>query len=259
MPTANETIEEFAGKEYQYGFVTDMDADAVPAGLNEDVIRTISAKKNEPEWLLEWRLKAYRHWLTMEDPAWHNVHVTPVDYQSIIYYSAPKPKKQLAVAGRSGPGDAGDVRQAGHLAPGAEAAVQRRRGRRVRQRLRRHHVQGNAGREGHHLLLVLRGRAGASRPGARVPRLRRPLLRQLLRDAELGRLHRRLVLLHPQGRPLPDGAVHLLPHQRRQHRPVRADAADRRRGRRTSPTWKAAPRRCATRTSCTPPSSNWSP
>ena len=96
MPTANETIEEFAGKEYQYGFVTEMDADAVPPGLNEDVIRTISAKKNEPEWLLEWRLKAYRHWLTMEDPAWHNVHIAPVDYQSIIYYSAPKPKKQLS-------------------------------------------------------------------------------------------------------------------------------------------------------------------
>ena len=96
MPTANETIEEFAEKEYQYGFVTEMDADAVPAGLNEDVIRTISAKKNEPLWLLEWRLKAYRHWLTMEDPAWHNVRIAPVDYQSIVYYSAPKPKKQLA-------------------------------------------------------------------------------------------------------------------------------------------------------------------
>ena len=96
MPTANETIEEFAGKEYQYGFVTDVEADAVPAGLNEDIIRLISAKKNEPEWLLEWRLKAYRHWLTMEDPAWHNVHIAPVDYQSIVYYSAPKPKKQLS-------------------------------------------------------------------------------------------------------------------------------------------------------------------
>jgi Fe-S cluster assembly protein SufB len=96
MPTANETIEEFASKEYQYGFVTEMDADTVPAGLNEDVIRTISAKKNEPEWLLEWRLKAYRHWLTMTDPMWHNVSVTPVDYQAIVYYSAPKPKKQLA-------------------------------------------------------------------------------------------------------------------------------------------------------------------
>ena len=96
MPTANETIEEFAGKEYAYGFVTDMDADTVPVGLSEDVIRMISAKKSEPEWLLEWRLKAYRHWLTMEDPAWHNVHVNPVDYQAIAYYSAPKPKKQLA-------------------------------------------------------------------------------------------------------------------------------------------------------------------
>ncbi len=67
----------------------------MPVGLSEDVIRMISAKKNEPEWLLEWRLKAYRHWLTMTDPLWHNVKVTPVDYQQIAYYSAPKPKKIL--------------------------------------------------------------------------------------------------------------------------------------------------------------------
>ncbi len=96
MPTATDTLEEFAGKEYQYGFVSDIDSDAIPAGLSEDVIRLISQKKNEPEWLLEWRLKAYRHWLTMSDPLWHNVKVSPIEYQDIVYYSAPKPKVELS-------------------------------------------------------------------------------------------------------------------------------------------------------------------
>ncbi len=95
MSTATDTIEEFASKEYKYGFVSEIESDTVPVGLSEDVIRMISAKKSEPEWLLEWRLKAYRHWLTMEDPLWHNVKVTPVDYQKIAYFSAPKPKKVL--------------------------------------------------------------------------------------------------------------------------------------------------------------------
>ena len=93
MPSANETIQELANQEYKYGFVTDIEADAIPRGLNEDVIRTISARKNEPAFLLEWRLRAYRHWLTMEEPAWHNVHYPPIDYQDIIYYAAPKSPK----------------------------------------------------------------------------------------------------------------------------------------------------------------------
>ncbi len=76
-----------------WGFVTDIEADAIPRGLNEDIIRLISAKKNEPEWLLEWRLKAYRHWLTMKEPTWANVYYPAVDYQDIIYYSLPKAKK----------------------------------------------------------------------------------------------------------------------------------------------------------------------
>jgi len=84
------TIETFASQEYKWGFVTDIEADSIPRGLNEDVIRMISAKKHEPEWLLEWRLKAYRHWLTMKEPTWANVHYPPIDYQDIIYYAAPK-------------------------------------------------------------------------------------------------------------------------------------------------------------------------
>lgn len=83
-------------KEYKYGFVTDIEADEIPKGLSEDVIRLLSAKKAEPEWMLEYRLKAYRAWLKMEEPKWANVHYPPIDYQEIVYYSAPKQKKKLA-------------------------------------------------------------------------------------------------------------------------------------------------------------------
>ena len=93
MSDSTNTIETFANQEYKWGFVTDIEADAIPRGLNEDVIRLISAKKQEPEWLLEWRLKAFRHWQTMKEPTWANVHYPPIDYQDIIYYSSPKSKK----------------------------------------------------------------------------------------------------------------------------------------------------------------------
>ncbi|MBL8190250.1 MAG: Fe-S cluster assembly protein SufB, partial [Acidobacteria bacterium] len=93
MSTA--AVEALANREYKYGFVTDIEAETIPRGLNEDIVRTISAKKNEPEWLLEWRLKAFRHWLTMAEPEWANVNYPKIDYQDIIYYSAPKPKKKL--------------------------------------------------------------------------------------------------------------------------------------------------------------------
>ncbi|HTY06149.1 MAG TPA: Fe-S cluster assembly protein SufB [Gemmatimonadales bacterium] len=80
---------------YKYGFVTDIESDDVPLGLNEDIIRLISRKKSEPAFLLEWRLKAYRHWLTLSEPTWANVHHPPIDYQAIRYYSAPKQQKKL--------------------------------------------------------------------------------------------------------------------------------------------------------------------
>ncbi|MGC6484141.1 MAG: Fe-S cluster assembly protein SufB [Candidatus Puniceispirillales bacterium] len=82
-------VEEATGN-YKYGFVTDIEVDKAPKGLNEDTIRLISAKKEEPEWMLEWRLKAYRHWLTMEDPDWAKLNYPPIDYQDIHYYAAPK-------------------------------------------------------------------------------------------------------------------------------------------------------------------------
>ena len=91
MPTQTSQIEELANREYQWGWVTDIAADSAPPGLNEEIIRFISAKKNEPDWLLQWRLKAYRHWLTMEEPHhWAHIHYPPINYQDIIYYSAPK-------------------------------------------------------------------------------------------------------------------------------------------------------------------------
>src|SRR5215475_5441353 len=89
----NNQISTLIEQEYQHGFVTAIEADQLPCGLNEDIIRTISAKKNEPEFLLQWRLKAYRHWLTMTEPTWPNVHYPPIDYQSIVYYAAPRQKK----------------------------------------------------------------------------------------------------------------------------------------------------------------------
>lgn len=89
----NKTINDLTKKDYQYGFVTDIEQESLPPGLNEDVIRVISAKKKEPEFMLEWRLKSYRHWLTMKEPTWAHVHYPPINYQDIIYYSAPKSQK----------------------------------------------------------------------------------------------------------------------------------------------------------------------
>ncbi len=98
MSTEVNTVEELAIQDYKYGFQTDIEMDIVPKGLSEDTIRIISKKKNEPEWMLEWRLKAYRHWLTLvneKEPAWANIHYPAVDFQDIIYYAAPKQKISL--------------------------------------------------------------------------------------------------------------------------------------------------------------------
>ena len=97
--SANRAIEDLANQEYKYGFVTDIESDAIPPGLNEDIVRIISAKKNEPEWLLEWRLRALHRFLEMlekdAEPTWAQVDYPKIDYQKIIYYSAPKPNKEL--------------------------------------------------------------------------------------------------------------------------------------------------------------------
>jgi Fe-S cluster assembly protein SufB len=92
MTDSTQTLERLAASDYKYGFVTDIEQDTVPPGLNEDVIRLISAKKQEPDWLLEWRLEAFRHWLTQTTPQWARVHYPPIDYQAISYYAAPRQK-----------------------------------------------------------------------------------------------------------------------------------------------------------------------
>jgi Fe-S cluster assembly protein SufB len=91
MSSTSHDINDLVGQSYRHGFVTDIESDTVPPGLNEDVIRLISRKKNEPEFLLNWRLGAYRHWLTMSPPNWAQLKIAPIDYQAISYYSAPKP------------------------------------------------------------------------------------------------------------------------------------------------------------------------
>ncbi len=90
MTDESKTIEEITSQEYQYGFTTDIETESIPKGLDEDVVRLISSKKDEPEWLTEWRLKAFRRWREMKEPTWANVRYEPIDYQEIIYYSAPK-------------------------------------------------------------------------------------------------------------------------------------------------------------------------
>ncbi len=94
MSKDNQVLEEFTSREYEHGWTVDLDSDTAPKGLSEDIVRFISAKKEEPEWLLEWRLKAYRHWKTMKEPKWPNVKYPSINYQDIIYYSAPKQKAQ---------------------------------------------------------------------------------------------------------------------------------------------------------------------
>jgi Fe-S cluster assembly protein SufB len=95
MTTAQDTIEQLATREYKYGFETRVEAETFPPGLDEEVIRRLSAIKDEPEWLLEFRLKAFRAWQAMKEPTWHNLRIQPIDYQAISYYSAPKRKPQL--------------------------------------------------------------------------------------------------------------------------------------------------------------------
>ena len=93
MSTATETIEDLVKTEYKYGFVTEIETESELPGLSEDTIRLISRKKGEPAWLTDWRLKAYRRWLTMTEPTWQKAHHEKINYQDIIYFSQPKPKK----------------------------------------------------------------------------------------------------------------------------------------------------------------------
>src|SRR5437016_14451306 len=87
-----QALDQLVNRRYDAGFVTDIESDTIPPGLSEDVVRIISAKKGEPEWLTQWRLSAYRHWLTMVSPDWAKLELTPIDFQAISYFAAPKKK-----------------------------------------------------------------------------------------------------------------------------------------------------------------------
>src|SRR3990172_2434201 len=170
MPTSTETTEQLASQEYKYGFVTDVESETIPKGLSEDVVRLISEKKGEPEWLLEWRLKAYRLWLTMKEPTWQNVKYDPINYQDIVYYSAPKKKKVLNSLDEVDPevrrtfDKLGIPLEEQKLFAGAAVAA-------VSDSVSVATPFPAKLAEGHHLHVVLRRGARAPGAGAEVPRL----------------------------------------------------------------------------------------
>ena len=206
-----------------------------PTRCRQGSTRTSSARspaqKEEPEWLLEFRLKAYRAWQDDDGADLAQRALRPIDYQAISYLLGAEEEAVLNCSTRSIP----------NCGRRSTSSASRSTNRSCMSGVAVDAVfdsvsvattfRSKLAELGHHLLLVQRGRARAPRAREEVPRLGRAVHRQLLRDAELGGLQRRQLRLHPEGRALPDGAEHLLPHQRGQHGPVRADADRRRRGR----------------------------
>ena len=200
----NDIINDLTTGDYKYGFTTDIETDVIPTGINEDVIRLISAKKNEPEWLLDFRLKAFRHWQTMQMPTWAHLDIPEIDYQAISYYAAPRKNSPKSL----------DEVDPELLKTFDKLGIP------LEEQKALSGMAVDAVMDSIHLLLVQRGGEGPSRPRAKIPGFGRALHRQLFRGAELCRFLRRLVRLYPKRRALPDGTEHLFPHQREQHRPV---------------------------------------
>ena len=221
---------------YEWGFTSDIEQEFAPKGLNEDTVRFISAKKGEPEWMLDWRLKAYRAWLEMEEVSWAKLDIPEIDYQDAYYYAAPKQKPKLASLDELDPEIRRTYEKLGipleeqKVLAGVEGAP------RVavdavfdsvsvattfREELKKAGVIFLS----HH-----RGDPRISGAGEEISRLGRSAARQLLRLPQQRGLFRRHVRLHPRGGPLPDGAVDLFPDQCGKHRTVRADPDRRREG-----------------------------
>ena len=229
MSTPTETVEQLATREYKYGFETTLDTDTFAPGLSEDVVRRLSAIKQEPAWLLEFRLKAYRAWLQMKEPTWHNLKIRPIDYQAISYYSAPKKKPELKSLDEVDP----EVRK-----------TFERLGIPLEEQKLLAGVAVDAVFDSVSVATTFRSKlaelgiifcsfseAVKDHPELvqQVSRVGGAVHGQLLRVAQLRGLQRRLVRLRAEGRAVPDGALDLLPHQRAEHGPVRADADRRRR------------------------------
>src|SRR3974390_726012 len=225
MAAVQETVERVRSvdvEQYKYGFVTAIESDKAPKGLSEDTIRFISAKKNEPAWMLEWRLEAYRRWLTMREPTWARVDYPKIDYQDLYYYSAPKPKKQLSSIDEIDPEILKTYEKLGIplrevavlegvVKPAAnedeEAAAPVRGGGGVRLGGGRDHFQGGAEEGRRDLHADLGGNPRTPRAGQKVSRQRGADLGQLFCNAELGGILRPLLRLCAEGRALPAGAV----------------------------------------------------
>jgi hypothetical protein len=198
--------------QYRYGFETLIESDKAPKGLSEDTVRFISAKKNEPAWMLEWRLEAYRRWLTMTEPKWARVNYPKIDYQDLYYYSAPKPKKTIGSLDEVDPEILKTYEKLGIPLREVEVleGVVRPEGER-RIAVDAVFERAEAGRRDLHA--DLGGDPRAPGTGKEISRHRGADFRQLLRDVEFGGVFRRLVRLCAAGRALPDGAVDLFPHQ----------------------------------------------
>ena len=220
---------------YEWGF-SDIEQDFAPKGLNEDTVRFISAKKNEPEWMLEWRLKAYRAWLTMEEVSWAKLDIPPIDFQDAYYYAEPKAKPKLGSLDEVDPEILRVYEKLGipieeqKVLAGVEGARKVAVDAVFDSVSRRHHLPRGAAARRRHLPLHLRGDPRISRAGAEISRLRGAAARQLFRLPQQRGLLRRHLRLHARGRALPDGAQHLFPDQCREYRPVRAHPDRRRQG-----------------------------
>ena len=242
FPAVQETVDrvrQIDVDQYRYGFETIIETDKAPKGLSEETVRFISAKKNEPAWMLEWRLEAYRRWLTMEEPTWARVHYPKIDYQDSYYYAAPKKKalasldevdpeilktyEKLGIPLREVEMLEGVVRPEGERRVAVDAVFDLCFGRNdVPERT-----------ESRYVIFMPISEAIREHPdlvkkylGTVVP----------TSDNYFATLNSAVfsdgfVRLRAAGRPLPDGIVDLLPHQRTQHRPVRAHAHHRRQGR----------------------------
>ena len=220
-----EVLEEFANRDYEWGFITDIEADSAPPGLNEEIIRFISVKKNEPEFMLEARLKAYRHWLTMEDPTqrkeserWAMVDYPKINYQDIIYYSAPKPPKTLESLDEVDP---------------ELLATYEKLGISLNEQKRLSNVAVDAVFDSVSVATTFKDKladlgiifCSFSEAVREHPELIKKYLGSVVpyNDnfyAQFRGLHRWFLRLRAQGRALPDGTIDLFPHQRRQHRAV---------------------------------------
>ena len=207
-----EQVEQATGK-YKYGFVTEIESDKAPKGLNEDTIRFISAKKDEPEWMLEWRLKAYARWLTMTSPDWAKLDIPPIDYQDSYYYAAPKQAEKLASLDEVDP---------------ELLATYEKLGIPLNEQKRLANVAVDAVFDSVSVATTFReelSKVGVifcpiSEAIRDYPELVKkymgsviPVGRKLFCRAEFGCLYRWLFRLHPEGCALPDGTVDLFPHQ----------------------------------------------